>query len=237
MSEEKKDEAVTGEVAAEENQEEGAEEKKEESAPVVEEKKPEPEIPKPKQKILTKEMCSEGLRQVEMIADGSTYAYIDLNLEGQAIDVLGEPFQNYDYLRVINLNNNNLKNIDRVRGFKYLQKLEAKDNKIDDNPFLSESKLQLKFLTTVDMSGNQLTAIRHMHCVKLRSMIVDNNLINKCELRQHDSLFHISANKNKLENLEGFTNLKCLQNLSLAENVITSLKGINNYPKLEILDL
>lgn len=109
------------------NAEEGAEQKVEEVK--KEEVAPEP-IPEPQQKVLSKDMCADGLSSIELIEDGSTWAYCNLNLENKGIDLLGDTLSSYDYLRVVNLNQNNLKNIDKIRSLKYLQKIEAKNNKI-----------------------------------------------------------------------------------------------------------
>ena len=88
---------------------------------------------------------------------------------------------------------------------------------------MSESKQQLRFLTNVDLSGNKLTKLRQMLCINLRSLKVDNNQIETCELVSHSTLNEISAVKNKLTNLDGFHNLGELTDLNLASNEITSL--------------
>ena len=62
-----------------------------------------------------------------------------------------------------------------------------------------------------------------MLCTNLRSLKVDNNLIESCELVSHSTMTEISAVKNKLKNLDGFHNLGELTNLNLASNEITSL--------------
>ena len=78
-------------------------------------------------------------------------------------------------------------------------------------------------MTNVDLSGNKLSKLRQMLCSNLRSLKVDNNLIESCELVSHSTMTEISAVKNKLKNLDGFHNLGELTNLNLASNEITSL--------------
>ena len=78
-------------------------------------------------------------------------------------------------------------------------------------------------MTNVDLSGNKLRKLRQMLCTNLRSLKVDNNLIESCELVSHSTMTEISAVKNKLKNLDGFHNLGELTNLNLASNEITSL--------------
>ena len=78
-------------------------------------------------------------------------------------------------------------------------------------------------MTNVDLSGNKLSKLRQMLCSNLRSLKVDNNLIESCELVSHSTMTEISAVKNKLKNLDGFHNLGELTILNLASNEITSL--------------
>ena len=95
-----------------------------------------------------------------IITDGATYAFSVLNLNGNGINDLGDQLQNYEHLREVYLNGNAFTNIDKLRTLSLLQILEAKDNKIMDNYFMSETNQQLQFLTRVDLSGNQLTKLR-----------------------------------------------------------------------------
>lgn len=87
------------------------------------------------------------------------------------------------------------------------------------------------------MSGNKLTKLRQLLCSKLRTLVLDNNQINECDMVSHTSLVNISLVKNKLKNLEGFTNLTALQQLNLSENEITTLSGIKNCGALKKLNL
>jgi Leucine-rich repeat (LRR) protein len=118
-----------------------------------------------------------------------------------------------------------------------LQSLEAADNLIEDIYFMSESKQQLKFLTSADLSGNKLTKLRQLLCVKLLTLKLNNNEVSSVELKSHQSLRSISMQKNKLTSLEGFTNLRELTQLDVAENQITTLKGITECKKLKSINL
>lgn len=71
--------------------------------------------------------------------DGATYAFSVLNLNGNGINDLGDQLQNYEHLREVYLNGNAFTNIDKLRTLSLLQILEAKDNKIMDNYFMSET--------------------------------------------------------------------------------------------------
>lgn len=89
---------------------------------------------------LTPELLESGLSSIQKTADGSTYAFSEMCLEDANLDALGEALADYDHLRVIKLNKNKLDSIDKLRSLKYIQILEARDNRIEDNYFMSESK-------------------------------------------------------------------------------------------------
>jgi hypothetical protein len=89
---------------------------------------------------LTPELLDQGLSSIQKTADGSTYAFSEVCLEEKGLNTIGEALAEYDHLRVIKFNKNKLDNIDKLRSLKYLQILEARDNCIEDNYFMSESK-------------------------------------------------------------------------------------------------
>ena len=69
---------------------------------------------------LTPEMLESGLSSIQKTADGSTYAFSEICLEGQGLNTIGEALAEYDHLRVIKFNKNKLDNIDKLRSLKYL---------------------------------------------------------------------------------------------------------------------
>ena len=125
-------------------------------------------------------------------SDGSTYAYTSLDLEGKGFDKMGDHITDFEHLRQLNLNKNGLDNIDKLRNLKYLQHLEAANNKIADNYFMSESKQQLKFLTHVNLSNNKLTKLRQILCTKLLTLKLDSNAIEEVDMVGHGSLKSLS---------------------------------------------
>ena len=56
-------------------------------------------------------------------------------------------------------------------------------------------------------------------------------------MKGNDKIKFLSLNKNQLKNLEGVERLASLETLLLADNPITSLRGLKNMPKLKKLDL
>ena len=85
--------------------------------------------------------------------DGSSYAYAYLTAEEkELVDIIdvneGENkgkclLENYQFLRFVNLNNNKLKNIDKVKNLQYLYELHAKTNEIESLEFLCDPSVSL----------------------------------------------------------------------------------------------
>ena len=69
---------------------------------------------------LTAEMLESGLSSIQKTADGSTYAFSEICIEGQQLTTIGEALSDYDHLRVIKFNKNKLETIDKLRSLKYL---------------------------------------------------------------------------------------------------------------------
>jgi Leucine-rich repeat (LRR) protein len=169
--------------------------------------------------------------------DNQTAAFTNLNLDQLRVSSLGDALIDFEHIRDLSLDSNQLENIDLLRNFKYLQSLSAQNNVISDIYFMSESAAQLKFLTNANFSGNKLTKLRQIHCRQLLELKVDRNEITEVELKCHDNLQKLSMQKNKLVSLAGFNNLKNLTSLDLAENQIETLNGISGCDKLRSLNL
>jgi hypothetical protein len=69
-------------------------------------------------------------------ADGSSYAFTDLNLEGKDIESFGLLMRQYEHVRTINMNGNKLRGISEISALPYLLEVEAKNNLIKDIDFL-----------------------------------------------------------------------------------------------------
>jgi len=139
----------------------------------------------------------------------------------------------------LDLSGNKLPSVDKLRNLKWLQSLIARDNKVELCHLMSETKAQLQFLTTVDLTGNKIQKVRPLLARKLQKVVLDNNLINEVDFsaKGHDELKILSLNKNKLCDLSGITNMKALLELHLNQNEITSLKGISGCNELKVLNL
>ena len=93
---------------------------------------------------------------------------------------------------------------------------------------MSETKQQLQFLTTVDLSGNKLVKLRPLLSRKLVDVIFDNNQINELDFssKGHDTITRMSLNGNQLCDLKGLMNLRAMEELSMNNNQVKTLEGI-----------
>ena len=96
--------------------------------------------------ILTKEQIQEGLSMIakthgkspfyplddisniHFVIDGSTYAYVTLNVEEKEVEELGEHLRNYRNLRYLNFSKNSLKDVSEIVHIPYLLTLDINTN-------------------------------------------------------------------------------------------------------------
>jgi len=75
--------------------------------------------------------------------DGSSYAYVKLDLEEKELEELGDSLRLYQHLRYLNLSKNSLKDIQEIVHLPLLLTCNASSNQIEDASFLSSNKESL----------------------------------------------------------------------------------------------
>ena len=96
---------------------------------------------------------------------------------------------------------------------------------IFENLFFSESKILIKNLLT--KVGDEVREI-NLSRVGLTILSCIERLVK---------IKVINLSHNKLPNLEGCTMLQCTQSMFMDDNRLTSTKGLENLPHLEVLSL
>jgi Leucine-rich repeat (LRR) protein len=81
-----------------------------------------------------------------ILIDGSSYAFINLNLEEKELEELGDQLRLYQHLRYLSIAKNALKDITEVTYLPYLLTLNLSENQIEDISCLGNSKDYLPFL-------------------------------------------------------------------------------------------
>ena len=75
-------------------------------------------------------------------------------------------------------------------------------------------------------------------CPSLIQLTLNENEISECDLRGHETLKQLSLVQNKLKSLDGLENLPSLEILTIEFNPkLTSISGLKNMPCLKTLNL
>ena len=82
----------------------------------------------------------------------------------------------------------------------------------------------------MDLTANKLTKLPNISAPSLFKLVLDENEIATSELKSHQCLKILSMNKNKMTNCNGLSRLFNLQDLSIQENEIATLEGLNSLP-------
>lgn len=107
------------------------------------EEEQEPEEPRT---FLTQQQLEEGLSIVQRTADGTSYAFSNLNLEEKEIQELGELLRPYKHLTNVNLSKNDLRDVSEVRHLTYILTLNASTNSVKDISFIEANPDCLEYL-------------------------------------------------------------------------------------------
>lgn len=102
-----------------------------EGAPQPEEPEVDYGVPVKVPNILKEDQIAKHLSQIEKTYDGSSFAFVNLDLEGKEVEDLGYELASYQNLRFINLNKNKLTSVSNViPKIPYLLTLTANNNQI-----------------------------------------------------------------------------------------------------------
>eukprot|EP00347_Sterkiella_histriomuscorum_P017186 403350341 len=210
----------------------------EEEVENVEVENQEEQVPPEPKNILKPEQIAAGLSQVSKIHDGSSYAYVNLNLEEKELEELGDHLRLYQHLRFLNLSKNQLKDINEITYLPYLLTLNASENQIQDIGFFESNTEALQFTQLVNLSKNKIQTLISMIQPRMTRLILNENEIASAMNFQCGSKLKIlELRKNKLTDCKGLGNLYMLEELYLAENEITTIEDLVNMTNLTKLHL
>ncbi|CDW77484.1 leucine-rich repeat-containing protein 23 [Stylonychia lemnae] len=210
----------------------------------------EEQVPPEPKNILKAEQIAAGLSQVskihgklkcpnkEYVIDGSSYAYVNLNLEEKELQELGDQLRLYQHLRFLNLSKNQLQDLSEVTYLPYLLTLNTSENQINDITFFRNSPNSLQYLQLVNLSKNklqELTAIQQPRITRL--ILNENEIASAAQFQPGQSLKILELRKNKLTNCAGLSNIGSLEELFLAENEISDISGLFGLYSLKRLHL
>lgn len=161
----------------------------------------------------------------------------------QYVDISGNEIQSLSalkglvHLRSIKADNNQLTSLDGLDAHDGLLSLRARDNLITEVDF---GRTRMGRLTTLDLCGNQITAVRNLELAPalaqlklsnnhlesfttrspvrgLRQLDLSDNRLSSLDIANLPSLHSLYADRNKLVSLTGFSSARRLDSLSLRE--------------------
>lgn len=164
----------------------------------------------------------------------SNLQYLDVS--GNQLETL-DGFSSLVHLRRLKANDNNITNIDGILDLDGLLELEVRDNDLTVVDFEGAELTRLKRL---DISHNQLTDARNLHCLPaLEELDLSYNVIESWLPEKSNALRglkKLNISNNMLESVH-LANLETVKYLNLDNNRISQIVGLSGAFNLEFLSL
>lgn len=188
-------------------------------------------------KVLTAEVVKKAVSQLGRTFDGTSFAFVRLDVTDREIEYLNDELANYQHLRYLELGGNSFNSIDVLAKLPYVLRLNLKGNRVSSlNVFQTEEAFQ--FLQHIDLTSNQIGSLIALPLPRLLVLNLSQNAIKTCEnFEGHPTLTRLSLKGNQLKSLTGLKNMPSLIDLCIAENEVKSLVGLENLPALKRLHL
>ena len=169
--------------------------------------------------------------------DGTSFAYVKLDLTNKNLAALSEELGSYQQLRYLMLGSNSLSDISVLAKLRFLLTLEAPNNRLTDLSLFNRPDL-FHFLRHLDLSKNLLPSLPPLHLPDLRSLNLSHNrLTSASSFLGHPTLQLLELRGNQLVSLQGICNMPRLTHLYVAQNQIDTLAGLKDLPVLETIHM
>lgn len=142
--------------------------------------------------------------------------------------------ENADKLKLLDLSNNTIRNIDVLANMPNLQTLYLQNNTVTDLSALSGCKE----LTKLDVSRNTLTSLNPICGLTKLSWVnaANNSIADISQLRNLTALTHLSLAANHIADISSLSACTKLMELNISQNAITSILVLANHKNLTHLD-
>lgn len=142
--------------------------------------------------------------------------------------------ENADKLKVLDLSDNTLRNIDVIANMPALQTLYLQNNTVTDLSVLSGCKN----LSKLDVSHNALTSLSPIGSLTDLYWVnaADNAITEISQLRNLTDLTHLSLAANQITDISALAACTELMELNLSDNAITSILVLEDHMELTHLD-
>uniref|UniRef100_A0A8C5V210 Leucine-rich repeat and guanylate kinase domain-containing protein n=1 Tax=Microcebus murinus TaxID=30608 RepID=A0A8C5V210_MICMU len=183
--------------------------------------------------VLKEEAVAAAIHQLGRSGPGTEQVYLSLTLSGcDLIDV--NILREYVHLQKLDLSVNKIEDLSCVGYMPYLLELNASQNKL--TTFFNFKPP--KNLKKVDFSYNQISEMCDLSAYRgLTTLILDNNKIGEISgLEMCNSLTHLSLANNDIKTIDGLNSLP-IKILCLSNNNIEKITGLENLKALQKLDV
>lgn len=160
-----------------------------------------------------------------------------LNLAFNLFDNISCKFNNFKNLQILNLSNNNIKDLRSLKDLKNLTSLDLSFNKINDLKYLENFKM-LRYLNLSNNLINDKIDFKKYKFWFLEDLILNDNKIKELLNVNHLSqLINLSANNNEIVLFENDHINENLKRISLSNNFIKGYIDFTKTPNLKIIEL
>ncbi|XP_031559996.1 leucine-rich repeat and guanylate kinase domain-containing protein-like [Actinia tenebrosa] len=204
---------------------------------------------------LSDDMIADGLSQLGRSADGTLQVFLTLFLPGCNLTGI-EPLAEFTYLQSVTLSYNSLTDLTPLGNMPNLIFLDVSHNKLtsllDFKPPLAIREVNYSYneiteipdlsayhsLVCLNLDYNRITEIQGlMECHNLKHLSLMHNQIEKIANLDNLPLQTLDLSYNKIKKIENLDTLLHIQKLYLAKNNIRSMKGLQNHPILQDVNL
>ena len=181
----------------------------------------------PAQKLVLKPGVIQGyMTNLNESADKECLQFSNIECAGQELEQLAKVSEEIKDVEVIDFSNNGLVDVSSLNLLTRLTRLNLSNNRIKSMAVFQQDDAfpNLKWL---DISNNKFLEWPAIKCPKLDYLHIGGNKLEKisAEWAGHANLRIISAFDNKFKNLGCFKGMNKLEELYLANNLITSFNG------------
>jgi internalin A len=156
---------------------------------------------------------------------------ITLDLSGMGLQYIPFELLHLGKLQVLNLNNNQIKQIQHLDALVQLQRLELSENQLTQ----IENLQALTNLQRLTLCNNDITEIKNLEALQQLSYLdLWKNEITQIKGLEHaKQLIMLGLSENKIEVIEGISHLTKLKKIYIAHNQIKDISPLAAIPSLE----
>lgn len=139
----------------------------------------------------------------------------------------------------VSLKKNAFKEIEMFQFLPNLLLLDCSENKITSSEFLAANPGCLAYLTSINLSNNEIRELCDFPQSRLLRVNLNDNKILSCDKFQGDNnkMKFLYMERNRIKDLKWCHDMPCLEELSIAECAVTSLEGMHDLPCLKTLNV